>query len=78
MYEFKVKWCPVCNQGWVEIVQDKVSKTLFLCCTECETEWVQPDEVNVENGTQNRFGLVENPSKDVIESKGWERYIINE
>ncbi len=21
MYENKVKWCPICNQGWVEIVK---------------------------------------------------------
>lgn len=26
-YEFKVRWCKVCEQGWVEIVKDKKMKT---------------------------------------------------
>lgn len=42
MYENKVKWCPICNQGWVEIVKDISTETLFCCCSECESEWNTP------------------------------------
>ncbi|UPM54803.1 hypothetical protein [Gottfriedia acidiceleris] len=45
-YKNKVAWCPICDQGWVEIVKDVVTNDLFVYCNECESEWNQPSEVN--------------------------------
>lgn len=29
-YKNKVAWCPICDQGWVEIYKDKNTKNLFV------------------------------------------------
>ncbi|WDU78851.1 hypothetical protein [Lysinibacillus sp. G01H] len=44
MYEFKVGWCPFCDQGWVEIVKNQMTEELLLCCNECDTNWNNYDE----------------------------------
>jgi hypothetical protein len=36
-YDFKIGWCPFCNQGWAEIVENTESKKLLVQCSECET-----------------------------------------
>ena len=77
MYENKVKWCPICNQGWVEIVKDISTETLFCCCAECESEWNTP--FNIEKSTcnlENKFGFIEDPTYDEIEKMGWDKYIL--
>lgn len=76
-YEHKVKWCPVCSQGWVEVVKDKASGELFLCCSECETEWLDPDSIEQGTGTQGKFGMVEPASECELEVKGWKKYIMD-
>ncbi len=30
--KYKVSWCPVCNQGWVETAKEEKTGILFLCC----------------------------------------------
>lgn len=72
MYKYKVKWCPVCNQGWVQIVKEKESGTLFVCCSECETEWSNPEEIQIENGTQCVYGSTEELTMDEVRKIGWE------
>lgn len=39
---YKIAWCPICDQGWVEIVKDSKTSQLYAYCTECETEWNDP------------------------------------
>lgn len=75
---FKVKWCPVCNQGWVKIVKDKESGRLFLCCDECESEWLSPDNINSYNGTQGSFGQIINPSLKEVINIHWDKYLKKE
>ena len=75
-FDFKVKWCPVCNQGWIEIVKDKKSGELFLCCSECETEWSDPSNMTSSTGTHDKFGIIESPTLEEIQTKGWEKFII--
>jgi len=29
-YEFKVAWCGLCEQGWIEIVKSKENNHLYL------------------------------------------------
>lgn len=75
---YRVAWCPVCNQGWVEIVKEEKSGLLYLCCDECEAEWTNPEEIRVcGKGSRCRFGQVVAPALEDIKAKGWERYIQN-
>lgn len=79
MYENKVKWCPICNQGWVEIVKDTCTATLFCCCSECETEWNNPFDIEEKTcNLENKFGMIEDPDYSEIEEIGWDKYILRE
>ena len=76
-YKYKVAWCKICNQGWLEIVKEKATKKLFICCSECESEWESPEDLNnLEASTQSKYGMIEIPDYDDIVSKGWEKYIL--
>jgi len=44
MYQFKVGWCPLCNQGWGEIIKNQMTEQLLLYCNECDTHWKDFDE----------------------------------
>jgi hypothetical protein len=77
-YEYKIKWCPVCDQGWITIVKEKGSENLFLCCDECETEWTNPLDIDVSNGTNDFFGSIEKPSIEDVQKIGWDKYILKE
>lgn len=46
-YKNKVAWCPICSQGWVQVVRDVETKELFVMCDECESEWNHPEDVKV-------------------------------
>lgn len=76
-YKNKVAWCPICDQGWVEIVQDVVTSDLFVYCNECESEQNQPSEVNFLNDrTEINDNRITTPADEVIRSVDWEKYII--
>lgn len=77
-YDYKVKWCPICNQGWVEIVKDVRTGQLFCCCSECESEWddasnIVPEETN----SPEKYEQICDPNEEEISKKGWDRYIIH-
>lgn len=75
----KVKWCPICNQGWVEIVKDVKTGQLFCCCSECESEW--DDASNIERKSANspeKYGKIYDPEEEEIVKKGWDKYILRE
>lgn len=76
-YEYKVTWCPICNQGWVEIVKDINTQKLFCCCSECESEWDNPININSENANEfEKYGKICNPTIDEINHLDWGKYII--
>jgi hypothetical protein len=76
-FEFKVEWCPVCSQGWVEIVMDKVSKELLFCCSECEVEWSDFESIKQKNSNScNEDRQIETPSFESIKAKGWEKHLL--
>ena len=76
-YEYKIAWCKICNQGWLEIVKEKATNRLFICCSECESEWDSPSDVNsTERSTQRKYGMIEIPDYDDILSIGWEKHIL--
>ncbi|AKB32387.1 hypothetical protein MSSIH_1697 [Methanosarcina siciliae HI350] len=78
LYQYKVAWCPICNQGWVEIAKDTSSKELFLFCEECESEWDDPLNIKKDTSTRDKYGLVEVPSLAEIQDKKWYEYIIKD
>ena len=78
-YRHKVKWCPICSQGWVEIVKDMETGTLFCCCTECESEW--DDTYSIERTScnpQDKYGRVCEATEEEIEEKGYGQLIIKQ
>lgn len=78
-YKYKVAVCPFCKQGWVEIVKEVDTNTLYLCCNECEIEWDLPNDVlNTIKGTRFKYGKVTEPTFEEICTKGWKDYILSE
>ncbi len=77
--KYKISWCPTCNQGWVTIVKEIETQKLFLYCWECETEWNKPQDVkDINIGTHDQYGRIEEPSYEDIQKKNWEGFIIQE
>lgn len=73
MYENKIKWCPICNQGWIEIVKE----VLFCWCSECESEWDDPENISKESCNNDWiYGQICEADENEISSKGWTKYII--
>ena len=73
----KVKWCPLCDQRWVQIVKEIETQKLYLCCKECETEWIDPN--NIEENTClafNSFGKYTLPDEKEIEEIKWCKYLV--
>lgn len=76
-FPFKISWCPVCSQGWVEIVKDPTVNELFVMCDECETEWRHPlDAINRKEGIWREHNRVAAPSQDEVEQADWAKFII--
>ena len=73
-YDYKVKWCDVCNQGWVEIVEGKESEMLLLQCSECESQWDGLKEL-LEGKFKLDEELVKKPELKKIIQNGWVEYI---
>ena len=75
--KYRVSGCSICGQGWVEIVKDKVTHELFVCCTECESEWALPDAVKSANlSTQGKYGETVEPEFEDIVREGWINHIL--
>ncbi|MEJ9280324.1 hypothetical protein [Ureibacillus thermosphaericus] len=78
-YDFKVVWCPICSQGWVEIVKDVATQELYVMCSDCETEWDNPENITTSNARiELSENQVTNPTIEEIRNINWEKYIINE
>lgn len=90
-FEYKVAWHShsLCNQGWVEIVKNKLTEELFFCCSECDAHWRTFEEI--EDGQIAPEDYVEfidykgdlrdiiiKPTRQEIANKGWEHYIITD
>ncbi|WP_197144221.1 hypothetical protein [Lysinibacillus sphaericus] len=74
--EYKVDWCPLCDQGWVIIVKDIQTSSLYLCCKECESEWKSPYEITQEQCLPfNTYAKYDFPTEDEVISYGWAEFI---
>lgn len=76
IYEFKVAWCKICDQGWVTIVKDTVTSHYCVRCEECESLWDHPLHARyVINTKEHNDHLVITPLLEEIEELGWKEYI---
>lgn len=77
MYGFKVKWCPICDQGWIEILKEIPTDKLVCGCDECESGWDSPDNINRSNSTWCVYNKeCAEPSAEEIENSGWSKYVL--
>lgn len=76
-YEFKIGWCPFCNQGWAEIVKDTSNDELLVMCSECDTVWNTPQDFkkNSPNPNYHFNGKITDPVIEEIIFKKWENFI---
>lgn len=76
-YKNKVKWCPICDQGWVQIFKEKSTKKLVLVCDECFSEWENPEFIARTNSLPSKSNdIILDPTDEEIENKGWATYVI--
>ncbi len=73
-----VAWCPICDQGWVEILKDTNTSSLLVVCHECESEWISPDKIQVETVLpySTRTGPLTQANDNELEEKGWEKFVL--
>ncbi|MGE7978349.1 hypothetical protein [Psychrobacillus sp. NPDC093200] len=78
-YENKVAWCPICSQGWLEIVKDTITDELFILCSECENEWDNPVEITISTAREEvSENIVSEPTLEEISQINWNKYILKE
>jgi len=78
-YKYKVKFCPVCNQGWVEIVKDYSTGEPLLYCDECYAVWNNPEQIEYNNCIGNAIEILTVEPREIdIKRWGWEKYISKE
>ena len=75
---FYIAWCPFCNQGWIEIVKDPGNGKLLLLCTECDTTWDKPGDIESDNPMDYGFiGTSEIPSINEVQEMDWYKLLIS-
>ena len=66
----------ICHQSKLEIVKDKVTQNIYICCDECEGEWATvEDAIKSINGSRGKYGEMQYPTKAEKASIGWDAYI---
>ena len=73
-HQFKVGWCPICNQDWQVILKDR-DGTLMIGCTECLSKWMHPGDAKA---TFDEFGLEGMPTHQEILEQGWDKFLTTE
>lgn len=76
-FEFKIGWCPFCNQGWAEIVKDISDNDLRVMCSECYTVWNSPQDFidNIPNPGYQFTAKFTDTTIEEITAKKWDRFI---
>ena len=85
-HQFKVGWCPICNQGWQVIMKDR-DGTLMIGCTECLSKWMHPgdakDQKKVSSSDDLSLKAGEKPYdwvptyQEILE-QGWDKFLTTE
>jgi hypothetical protein len=69
--------CPICGQGDVIIVKERLSNNLLLICHDCESQWENP-EILLSGGEpmkEEKSNLEDAINNDEIKFAGWEKYV---
>ena len=75
-YPFKVNWCKICDQGWVEIVRYSGNDNLFVKCRECDAKWDTPlDSNDVNKASLPLDRPIKRPTTQEVKERGWDKYI---
>lgn len=76
-FQYKIGSCPLCKQGYLEVVKEQDTCKLFILCDECEAEWENPqDALQFKNGFRFKYGKVIEPTFDEISNLGWNKYLV--
>ena len=77
-YKSHIGWCPYCDQGWINIVNDKGNNKLLLLCDECDTLCEKPGDIQLDIPLINYkfMGNAEDPSLNEIQAIGWDKLLI--
>lgn len=71
-----IGYCPVCRQGILEIVKELSTGKFYICCDECEAEWITPENaIAGKNGSRNKYGKSVFATDDEINQLGWKKYL---
>lgn len=74
--QFKVGWCPICNQGW-QVVMQTTDGRLAVRCEECMSAWPTPEDINDPiKATFNELELVSAPTYQELVECGWDEFLI--
>lgn len=73
--DFRIKWCPVCDREWIEIVKDTKTNELYCFCAECETQWEEPEAISGKAGKREPRGEITEPTIEEVEALGWHQYL---
>lgn len=75
--EMVIGRCSICKQGMLEIVKEKSSGKLIICCDECEGEWEEPsDALQGTNGSRNKYGQTCDVTLNEVSRIGWTHYLL--
>ena len=78
VYNSKIGWCYICNQGWVSIVRT-IENLHYCICEECETEWDSPENFFSKNGgTHFKYSSAIYLDDEDIENCRWKNYIMGQ
>lgn len=73
---YSVGYCKVCKQGMLEIQKEISTGKIFVCCDECEAEWLNPeDAIKGQNGSRDHFGASSDVSQKEVLDLGWGKYL---
>lgn len=78
VYKYKVDWCDVCDQGWIEIKRNSVHNKIRFRCSECLKEYESYEDINIKalEGELD-WSPLELSEEEVIQNDLW-RFVIKE
>ena len=81
-HQFKVGWCPVCNQDW-QVILKNPDGTLAIVCLECLSRWLHPEDAKEHQKVAGDFILKKGeelydyvPTHQQIIECGWDKFLI--
>ena len=74
-YKNKITWCPICDQGWVEIMKLTDNKFIVVCA-ECNVYWQSPINIKDLDKAKSCDYCFCDPSDEEIKDIGWDKYIL--